>query len=214
MSAANLAATDPGILAAGLARAGLELAPEAQQGLLDYLALLLKWNRTYNLTAIQEPARMLPLHLLDSLAILPWVGPGPLLDVGAGGGLPGIPLALARPGLDVTLLDSNGKKCAFLRQAAIELGLTNVSVVHARVEAWSAPACFPQIVSRAFSELAEFTAASRHLLCPGGVWLAMKGVFPEAEIAALRGVRLREAAELQVPGLAADRHLILMEPTQ
>jgi len=201
-------------LAVGLEQIGLELPMLAQEKLVAYLKLLLKWNTTYNLPAIQEPARMLGLHLLDSLAIVPYIAPDRLLDVGSGGGLPGIPVAVAVPDARVTLLDSNGKKCAFLRQAAIELGLANIEVVHSRVEAYKPEACFRQIVSRAFSDLAEFTRLSRHLLCEGGEWLAMKGVRPHEEISQLQGGRVKQDIQLDVPGLSAERHLIIMEPTQ
>ncbi len=187
--------------------------PGQELALLDYLDLMGKWNRTYNLTAIHEPGRMLTHHLLDSLAIVPHVGAGPMLDVGSGGGLPGIPLAILRPELKVTLLDASQKKCSFMRQAAIELGLTNVEVVHARVEAFRPATGYAQIVSRAFSELHEFVGLTRHLLAPGGEWLAMKGLHPREEIARLKGVRVKRDLPLQVPGLGADRHLIVMETT-
>ncbi|MEW6676891.1 MAG: 16S rRNA (guanine(527)-N(7))-methyltransferase RsmG [Pseudomonadota bacterium] len=195
------------------ALAALEIRLEAVQevALLDYLALLAKWNRTYNLTAIHEPERMLTHHLLDSLAVLPRVGPGPLLDVGSGGGLPGIPLAIARPGLAVTLMDASQKKCGFMQQAAIELKLPAVRVIHGRVEDLANEAPFPQIISRAFSELQLFVKLTRHLLAPGGEWLAMKGVYPHEEIASLKGARVKDTVRLHVPGLEADRHLIIME---
>ncbi len=200
----------PLALAQALEQMSLVLDASRQKALLDYLALLAKWNRTYNLTAIHEPERMLTHHLLDSLAILPHVGPGPLLDVGSGGGLPGIPLAIARPDLAVTLLDSSQKKCSFMQQAVIELNLAQVRVLHARVEAFTSPGGFPQIVSRAFSDLQEFVALSRHLLAPGGEWLAMKGLFPHEEIGQLQGARVKARVALQVPGLEAGRHLIIM----
>jgi 16S rRNA (guanine527-N7)-methyltransferase len=154
---------------------------------------------------------MLTHHVLDSLSVLSHIGPGPLLDVGSGGGLPGIPLAIARPDLEVTLLDTSQKKCGFMQQAAIELKLPKVEVLHARVEAFQREGGYPQIVSRAFSELREFVALTRHLLAPGGEWLAMKGLYPNEEIAQLRGVRVKRDVQLHVPGLAADRHLIVME---
>jgi 16S rRNA (guanine527-N7)-methyltransferase len=201
-------------LVVGLEQMGLALPILAQERLVAYLKLLLKWNKTYNLTAIQEPERMLGLHLLDSLAIVPYIAPDRLLDVGSGGGLPGIPVAVAVPGVRVTLLDSNGKKCAFLRQVAIELGLANVDVVHSRVEVFTPDACYRQIVSRAFSDLAEFARLSSHLLCEGGEWLAMKGVRPHEEMARLQGVRVKQDIQLEVPGLDAERHLIIMEPKE
>ena len=200
-----------GHLTEALAAMGLDLEARQEVALLDYLALLAKWNRTYNLTAIHEPERMLTHHVLDSLAILPHVGAGPLLDVGSGGGVPGIPLAISRPDLTVTLLDASQKKCGFMQQAAIELGLSRVRVIHARVEEVREAGGFPQIVSRAFSELQAFVSLTRHLLAPGGQWLAMKGVHPNEEIAQLKGARVREAIRLHVPGLEADRHLIIME---
>jgi 16S rRNA (guanine527-N7)-methyltransferase len=200
-----------GLLTEAVGAMGLELSSKQEEALLDYLSLLSKWNRTYNLTAIHEPERMLTHHVLDSLSVLSHIGPGPLLDVGSGGGLPGIPLAIARPDLEVTLLDTSQKKCGFMQQAAIELKLPKVEVVHARVEAFQREGGYPQIVSRAFSELREFVALTRHLLAPGGEWLAMKGLYPNEEIAQLRGVRVKRDVQLHVPGLAADRHLIVME---
>lgn len=199
-------------LDAGLNALTLDLPASARTALLDYLALLGKWNKTYNLTAILEPERMLTHHILDSLALLPHVGAGPLLDVGSGAGLPGIPLAIARPDLAVTTMDASQKKCGFMQQAAIELKRANVRVVHARVESYQAPRKFEQIVSRAFSDLAEFVLLSSHLLAPGGNWLAMKGVLPEQEIAQLKAARVVRALPLQVPGLDAERSLIIMEP--
>jgi 16S rRNA (guanine527-N7)-methyltransferase len=189
----------------------IALAPRQQAALLDYLALLAKWNRTYNLTAIHEPERMLTHHVLDSLAVLPYIGAGPLLDVGSGAGLPGIPLAIARPDLALTLLDASQKKCGFMQQAAIELKLGRVNVVHARVEDHRLQAGYPQIISRAFSELREFVALTRHLLAAGGEWLAMKGLYPDEEVALLKGARVKQDIRLHVPGLEADRHLIVME---
>lgn len=199
-------------LGESLAAMGLALEPRRQASLLAYLDLLGKWNKTYNLTAIHEPERMLTHHLLDSLVILPHVGPGPLLDVGSGAGLPGIPLAIARPELAVTVTDASQKKCGFMQQAAIELGLANVTVLHVRIEQMRDAAGFPQIVSRAFSDLTEFVQLTRHLLAPGGEWLAMKGLYPNEEIALLKGARVKRDEKLHVPGLDADRHLIVLEP--
>jgi 16S rRNA (guanine527-N7)-methyltransferase len=197
-------------LAVGLAALGCELPAAAQERLLAYLALLQKWNRTYNLTAVREPERMLALHLFDSLAILPWVGDGPLLDVGSGGGLPGIPLAIARPQLAVSLVDTVQKKTTFLRQVAIELGLGNVRVHHARVEEMQGQ--YAQISSRAFAECERFVGLTRHLLAPGGRWLAMKGVRPDAELAKLpAGVRVLSVTPLSVAGVDAERHLVLLD---
>ena len=195
----------------GLAAMGVDLPSAPRERLLAYLALLYKWNRTYSLTALKEQDRAVSHHLLDSLAILPFVPGGRLLDVGSGGGTPGIPLAIARPDLSVTLLDSNSKKAAFLRQAAIELGLPNVSVHGGRVEQYHPADGFAAIVSRAFAELADFAALSRHLLTADGVWLAMKGVRPDGEIARLPGgVRVEAVHPLCVPGVDGERHLVVM----
>lgn len=198
-------------LADGIAALGLVVDAAAQARLLAYLALLYKWNRTYSLTALREEDEAVGQHLLDSLAILPWVPAGTLLDVGSGGGTPGIPLAIVRPALAVTLLDSNSKKAAFLRQAAIELELPNVAVHGGRVEQYHPAGGFAAVASRAFADLAQFTALSRHLLAPGGVWLAMKGTRPQAEIDALPpDVRVDSVLALQVPDVAAQRHLVVM----
>jgi len=199
-------------LAEGLARLKLELPPRAEPRLLDYLALLQKWNRTYNLTAVREARQMVSYHLLDCLAVAPHVTARTLLDVGSGAGLPGIPLALALPSLQVTLLESSHKKAAFLQQARSELKLDNVTVACERVETWQPGRFFEMVISRAFSDLAEFVAAAGRHVAPGGVLAAMKGVYPDEEIARLpQGWRLREAIVLAVPGLDAQRHLLLLE---
>lgn len=151
-------------LAAGLTALGIALPEAAQLKLLAFRDLLLKWNRTYNLTALRDPQQVISHHLLDALAILPHVGAGPLLDVGSGGGLPGIPLAIARPDLSVTLVDTVQKKATFLQQAAIELELKSVAVHHARVEEMRGQ--YAQISSRAFAELARFISLTHHLLAP------------------------------------------------
>ena len=198
----------------GLAALVIALPPDRQQKLLDYAALLYKWNRTYSLTALREQEKAVSYHLLDSLAILPFVGDGTLLDVGSGGGMPGIPLAIARPELAVTLLDSNSKKSAFLRQAAIELGLSNISVHAGRVEQYHPPVGFEAVTSRAFAELADFVALSAHLLAEHGAWLAMKGVYPQAEIERLpSGIAVEAVHRLKVPELEAERHLVVLRRT-
>lgn len=199
-------------LAEGLTVLGIDLSATVRAQLLAYLALLQKWNKTYNLTAITEPERQLTHHLLDSLALLPYVGPGPLLDVGSGAGLPGIPLALARPDLQVTLIDASQKKAAFMQQAAIELGLTaRVTVVHGRVEALQAGP-FAQIAARAFADLNDLVRLTRHLLAEGGGWLAMKGVYPHEEVTKLQEAVVSEEIELKVPGLGAQRRLLVLRP--
>ncbi|MCC6610458.1 MAG: 16S rRNA (guanine(527)-N(7))-methyltransferase RsmG [Burkholderiales bacterium] len=200
-------------LDAGLAELSLGLQASQRERLLTYIGLLERWNRVYNLTAVRDPARMVSQHLLDSLAILPHLGGGALLDVGSGAGLPGIPIAIATPERAVTLLDSNQKKVAFLQQAVAELRLTNATVCRERVEAWQTKLRFDVIVSRAFAELADFVIAAAHLLAKGGVLAAMKGVYPDEEIARLpSGFRIRAAIRIAVPGLAAARHLVLVEP--
>ncbi|MDR0777137.1 MAG: 16S rRNA (guanine(527)-N(7))-methyltransferase RsmG [Azonexus sp.] len=197
-------------LSAGLSALGLDLPAAAQQQLLAFRNLLLKWNKTYNLTALRDPEQAIAHHLLDSLAILPQIGAGPLLDVGSGGGLPGIPLAIARPELVVSMVDTVQKKASFLQQVAIELGLKNVTVHHARVEDLRGQ--YAQISSRAFAELKLFIELTRHLLAPGGRWLAMKGIRPDAEIAALPAdIAVEAVLPLQVPGLDAERHLIILK---
>ncbi|CUA81926.1 MULTISPECIES: 16S rRNA (guanine(527)-N(7))-methyltransferase RsmG [Gulbenkiania] len=199
-------------LTQGLVQLGLPLSADQLARLEAYLALLAKWNQTYNLTAVREESRMVSYHLLDSLTLVPHLaGIRRLLDVGSGGGMPGIPAAIARPDLQVVLLDANHKKTTFLRQAVIELGLANVEVVTDRVEAYQPAERFDCITSRAFSELAEFVRLTRHLLAPGGAYLAMKGVYPYEEIALLPSdFRAEEVLPLKVPGLDAERHLVRM----
>lgn len=196
----------------GLIQLGLGKNPRIDIKLLIYMDIFLKWNRVYNLTAIRDPEKMVSAHLLDSLAVVPHLLGHRLLDVGSGAGLPGIPVAIAMPECEVTLLDSSHKKAAFLRQAVAELRLSNAKVVCERVEAWQPAEKFDCIVSRAFSELAEFVALARHLLAPGGVFAAMKGVSPDEEIGGLpRDFRVRQLLRLAVPGLAAERHLVVIE---
>lgn len=197
-------------LAAGLTALGIALPEVAQSRLLAFRDLLLKWNMTYNLTAVRDPQQAISHHLLDALAILPHVGAGPLLDVGSGGGLPGIPLAIARPDLPVTLVDKVQKKASFLQQVVIELELQSVAVHHARVEDMLGQ--YAQISSRAFAELARFVTLTHHLLAPGGRWLAMKGALPDSELAALpAGSEVAAIIPLAVPGLDAERHLIILK---
>ncbi len=200
-------------LAAGVAALGLALPEGAETRLLTYLALLDKWNRVYNLTAVRDTARMVSHHVLDSLAAVPFFDGETVLDVGSGGGLPGIPLAIARPELQVTLIDSIAKKTAFLLQAKAELGLANLNVVTSRVEDFRPSTGFDIITSRAFSDLKEFVTLTRHLLKPTGHWLAMKGLMPHEEIASLPDwVKVSANHALAVPGLEASRHLIVLEP--
>jgi 16S rRNA (guanine527-N7)-methyltransferase len=200
-----------GQLAEGVAGLGLKLSAGVAARLLDYLALMQKWNRTYNLTAVREPSKMVSHHLLDCLAVAPHLGARTVLDVGSGAGLPGIPLALALPQTEVTLLESNHKKAAFLQQAMTELKLGNVKVVRERVETWQAGLTFDVVASRAFSDLAEFVALAGRHAAPGGRLAAMKGIYPHEEITQLpEPWQLREAIALKVPGLRAERHLLLL----
>lgn len=179
--------------------------------LLAYVRLLERWNRTYNLTAIRDPKEMVVRHILDSLAVLPWVGAGQLLDAGTGGGLPGVPLAIARPELAVTLLDSAGKKIRFLNHVKRELGLANAEPVQSRLEAFSPRMPIDSIISRAFSSLASFADSARHLCSKETRLLAMKGRIPEHETEALpEWVEVLSVEKLGVPGLHEDRHLVIM----
>lgn len=200
-------------LAQGLAAMGTEFPEGQQQKLLAYLALLEKWNKTFSLTALRDPAKAVSHHLLDSLAILPYLRKGPLLDVGSGGGQPGIPLAIVHPELAITLLDSNSKKTAFLQQAIIELGLGNVTVQAGRVEQFAPREGFGMIVSRAFAEMSDFVGLTRSLLAPQGRWLAMKGIRPDDEISRLPDDIAVEAIHpLTVPGVEGERHLAILAP--
>jgi 16S rRNA (guanine527-N7)-methyltransferase len=193
----------------GIAALGLTLPADAPARLLDYLALLQRWNAAYNLTAVRDPAQMVTRHLLDSLAIAPFVQGDTLADLGSGAGLPGIPLAIAAPQRVVTLVDTNGKKARFLREAARTLDLANVRVAQQRVE--DVAGRFDCITARAFASLADMLAWGGHLLADNGRWLAMKGRYPDDELAALPpGFRLRAAHRLRVPGLDAERHLLAL----
>jgi len=198
-----------GELKAGLVALGL--APALSAPLLAYLALLARWNATYNLTAIRDPREMVAKHLLDSLAMHAHVADGTLADLGTGPGLPGIPLAIAKPGLRVTLVESNGKKARFLRAAVRELGLANAEVAESRIEALDRPGAFDAITARALATLPQILALGGHLLKPGGRLLAMKGTRPDDEIADLpAGWWLESVQPLTVPGLAAERHLVVV----
>ena len=198
-------------LAQGVLQLGFTLPEGAQQRLLEYLALLQKWNRVYNLTAVREAPRMVSQHLLDCLAAAPHVAAATLLDVGSGAGLPGIPLALALPDARVTLLDSNHKKAAFLAQAVMELKLVNAEVVCERAETWNPSTTFEVVISRAFSDLSEFVSVAGWHAAAGGRLVAMKGVHPYEEIAQLPpGWEVRQVIPLTVPGLRAQRHLVTL----
>jgi len=181
-----------------------------------YLDLLAKWNRVYNLTAVRDRAQMQSLHVDDALAVLPWLPDAQflrLLDIGSGGGIPGIPLAIARPGWQIVLLDASQKKVSFLTQAAIELGLANVQAIATRIEHHVSDKGYNVVIARAFSDLPTFARAARGHLAPGGRIVAMKGALPREEIDALPGdIAVTATPELDVPGLDAQRHLVIMEP--
>ena len=200
-------------LRSGLAAMALVLDHAQQEKLLDYLRLLRKWNRAFNLTAVRTPGEMVPRHLLDSLSILGLVEGPSVLDVGSGPGLPGIPLAVARPDLAFTLLDGNGKKTRFLRQAKMELALRNVDVVRARVESFQPPGRFHTVTSRAFSSLLQFSALCSRLVADEGCLLAMKGGVANQEISALHSrCSAVEVVALRVPETTGQRHAVIMRP--
>lgn len=187
----------------------LELAADAPARLLAYLELLAKWNRAYNLTAVRDPAEMVARHLLDSLAVLPFVHGTPLADIGSGAGLPGIPLAIAQPDLAVTLVESNGKKARFLREAVRTLPLPNVTVRETRVQDAVGP--FATVTARAFASLADMLAGGGHLLARDGRWLAMKGRIDRDEIAAVPGgFHVVAVHRLAVPGIDGERNLVVL----
>ncbi|MGQ4877899.1 16S rRNA (guanine(527)-N(7))-methyltransferase RsmG [Billgrantia sp. LNSP4103-1] len=197
----------------GLATLGIEADGRQRERLLRLVGLLHKWNRAYNLTAIRSPDEMVARHLLDSAAVLPFVGQAPLLDVGAGPGLPGLVLAILEPRLAVTLLDSNGKKVRFQRQAVMELGLDNVTPVQARVEAFAPPpGGYAQVISRAFASLSDFLRLTEHLVAQQGRWLAMKGPAADEELAAMTpGLTVCERHLLAVPFTEGERQLLIVE---
>jgi 16S rRNA (guanine527-N7)-methyltransferase len=199
----------------GLGELALPLPSGAPGKLMAYLGLLAKWNKTYNLTAIRDPLQAVSHHLLDSLAVIRSLpeSTGALADVGSGGGLPGIPIAIAEPARRVVLNDSNEKKGAFLRQAVIELGLNNATVHVGRVENWHPAERFAVVISRGFASLVDFLASCRHLAAPSGVLAAMKGTYPHEELAQVPAdCDCREVRRLVVPRLDAERHLVLCRP--
>ncbi|MCY1212768.1 Ribosomal RNA small subunit methyltransferase G [compost metagenome] len=207
-----MSATPLDTLRAGAAALGVALSDTQGEQLLAYGTLMLKWNKVYNLTAVRDPAGVMTHHLLDSLAAVAplqreWAGKGRLLDVGSGGGLPGVVIAIMRPDIEVSCLDAVAKKAAFVQQVAAELELPNLRGLHARVE--SLAGSYEVISSRAFASLPDFFNGSVHLLAPGGVWLAMKGKVPTDELAALpAGVAVFHVEQLTVPGLDAERCIV------
>lgn len=206
----NVMSSSASLLHTGVRQLELSLPEGAEARLLAYLSLLSKWNRVHNLTAVRDEQQMVSHHLLDSLTVLPYLsGYATLADVGSGGGLPGIPLALARPDMAVTLVEANHKKASFLQQAKIELGLSNVNIHCGRVENYTPTVLFDAVISRAFSELALFIRVAGHLCAHNAPLLAMKGVDPQEEIAQLpNGWRVAQTQVLHVPGLDAQRHLL------
>ncbi len=193
----------------GVTQLGIMLSAEAQNKLLEYVALLHKWNKIYNLTAIRDPQQMVSNHLLDSLAVIPHLWAGRWLDVGCGAGLPGVVLAVAQPDWQFVLLDSNSKKTSFVQQAIIELELRNVSVHCARVEQWQTTEKFDGIISRAFSNLGDFLQDTQHLIAAQGRWAAMKGLPEQALSGVPETCRIENIIKLQVPGLQAARSLVI-----
>jgi 16S rRNA (guanine527-N7)-methyltransferase len=201
------------VLAEGIAEMGIEVSPAQQEKLMDYLALMFKWNAVYNLTSLRDPMQMVTHHLLDSLAAVPaFVDAKNVLDVGSGGGLPGIVLATVRPDMKVSMIDTVHKKTAFLTQVKAELGLANVTVYTMRVEQLQVSDKFDVITSRAFADLSDFVNWSSHLLAEGGRYIALKGVAPQAEQQRLpEAWRVTKVEPLQVPRLGAERHLVFIE---
>ena len=202
-------------LAQGVAELGLRIAPDIERKLLDYVALIAKWNRIHNLTAVRAKSQMVSAHLLDCIAVTPYLEANTVLDVGSGAGLPGIPLALIWPHVSVALIDSNHKKAAFLRQAIIELGLNNATVIGERVENWQPPHLYDLVISRAFSDLPEFLRIAGRMCAEKGTIATMKGVYPHEELAQLPpDFKLRRVERLSIPGLPAERHLLLLNPVR
>ncbi len=205
--------TPGAVLERGLGQLALALPGEARGRLLAYLELLAKWNRVYNLSAVRDPLKAVSHHVLDSLAVLEALPQGALADVGSGGGLPGIPIAIAEPQRRVALNESSEKKGAFLRQAVIELRLANAEVHVGRAERWHPLERFAVVIARGFAELAMFIAQCRHLVAPGGVLAAMKGRYPRAELARVPpDCDCAEVRRIRVPLLRAERHLVLCRP--
>lgn len=190
----------------------ISLTEQQASQLIAYLAMLYKWNKSYNLTAIRQPEEMLRKHILDSLSVLPYIVGETFIDVGTGGGLPGIVLAIMKPDCRFTLLDSNGKKTRFLFQVKAELSLANVEVVNTRVEQYRPPQGFDGIISRAFSSLQQMHFWTEHLLAEGGCFFAMKGVYNQEEIDTLPADCCVTSQDLFVPDEEGERHLVIIEP--
>lgn len=201
------------LLQRGLDALELPLADATQRRMLAFLDLLARWNHAYNLTAVRDPGEMVTRHLLDSLSALPALHGACVLDIGTGAGLPGIPLALARPDLDFTLLDGNAKKIRFVTQACLEIPVPNAHPVHDRAEKYAAARKFDTLITRAVGSVADFLRQAAHLCAPGGRFVVMKGELPMHEISTLpAGFRIAATTAVRVPGLDATRHLIIIEP--
>jgi len=194
----------------GIEALQLTVSPAQIQQLLDYLALLIKWNKAYNLTAVRDPLQMVTRHLLDSLAILPYLSGQRIIDIGTGAGLPGIPLAIANPECTYYLLDSNGKKIRFLQQVVVQLGLNNVTTVEDRAERYVSEQCFDCVVARAVGSIADILSQTQHLLCQNGRWLLMKGQHPQEELEVIEATV--KVISYEVPALNEQRHLIEISP--
>lgn len=199
-------------LRAGAAGLGVALTDSGAATLVRYLRLLAKWNRVFNLTAIADPDNGVTYHLLDSLAVVPHLPPGSVIDIGSGAGLPGIPIAVACPERQVTLLESSQKKGAFLQQAISELGLRDTRVEVSRAEDFRPATGFAVVISRAFADLARFLDVAKHLCAPGGRLVAMKGTHPRDELARLPAAVVEKVVRVSVPGLAAQRHIVFVDP--
>ncbi len=196
----------------GIAAQGLQIGDQARAAMLQYLGLLQRWNRAYNLTSIKDPVQMLSYHLLDSLSIGQYLQGQAFIDVGTGAGLPGIPLAVTHPDKAFSLLDSNGKKVRFLFQIKTALKLSNVKELQGRVEEHEPDQPYDGVISRAFASLTDMIEGSEHLLAPGGYFYAMKGRYPDKELSELpKGYKVEQAIELDVPTLDQQRHLIIIE---
>jgi len=201
-----------GQLQNGLTQLGLNNSAPVRTTLLALLDLLQQWNRTYNLTAIRDPAAMVTGHLLDSLAVLPHLPQGSLLDLGCGAGFPGLPIAILEPNRPVTLLDSNQKKTRFVQHAIAQLQLGNCQVIHERAQRFTPPVRFDTVICRAYSSLADFVAQAKPLVTPQGTLIAMKGQLPSTEIASLPSTwQLVSADSLTVPGVDQARHLVVLK---
>jgi 16S rRNA (guanine527-N7)-methyltransferase len=198
-----------------LAAAGIELPDHQKQQLVDYVGLLHKWNKAYNLTSVRDPMEMLVRHILDSIVVEPHLQGARFIDVGTGPGLPGIPLAIVRPDAHFTLLDSLGKRVRFLRQVQHELGLENVTPVQSRVEEWPAEPPFDGVISRAFASLNDMVSWCHQLPGEGGAFYALKGVRPDDEISSLpASVSVQQVVKLDVPELDGERHLVIIRPNK